>query len=354
MARDQGFFVRKSGQIIEKGWDVLGMSLASFIVNPAPGEVPRRWESEGFSGKPWVEIGFGNGEFLVHLAGEHPERLIVGVEMSLTSVLKTARRAQREGRSNVRLLHGDARFVVHEAFADGTVDRIYMNFPCPWPKQRHARRRVTAEGFASRIAAVLSLGGEFLLTTDEGWYAEEVRHILSQHPALEVLSFVVNPPHAVTTKYERKWLASGKDIFTVVFCKVSPWTERRLVKGSMEMHVEIPFRDNLKNRLPHLVGGEGKEEGVWWRFLEGFWGDDGVALVPVLANDEGFEQRFLLRLVPRPATLLVKVDPVGSPYRTPAVAATLRAAARIIAGPDDETALHETDGDAVSDQEGDA
>ena len=59
-----------------------------------------------------------------------------------------------------------------------------------------------------------------------------------------------------------------------------------------------------------------------------------MALVPVLANDEGFEQRFLLRIVPRPSTLLIKVDPVGSPYRTPAVAATLRAAARILAGPD--------------------
>jgi len=327
------------------------MTLASFIVSPAPGEVPRRWELEGFSEKPWVEIGFGNGEFLVHLAREHPERLVVGIEMSLTSVLKAARRAQREDLANVRLLHGDARFLVRESFADEAVDRIYMNFPCPWPKQRHARRRVTASGFASGLAAVLSLGGEFSLCTDEGWYAEEVRHILSRHPALEVLSFVVNPPHAVTTKYERKWLASGKDIFTVTFRKVSPWTERRLVKGAMEMHVEVPFREDLKARLPRLVGQGGGEEGTRWFFFEGFWGDDGVALVPVLANDEGFEQRFLLRIVPRPSTLLIKVDPVGSPYRTPAVAATLRAAARILAGPDAETALHGADGCAGPDQE---
>ncbi len=312
----------------------MGTSLDAFILNLASSPLPHRWQTEDVSAKPWVEIGFGNGEFLVHLAREHPERLVVGIEMSLTSVLKAARRAQREALLNVRVLHGDARFLARESFADEAVERIYMNFPCPWPKQRHARRRVTASGFASGLAAVLALGGEFHLSTDEGWYAEEVRHILSLHPALEVLSFAVNPPHPVTTKYERKWLASGKDIFTVVFQKTSFWTERRLVKGALDMHVEVPFEGHLKAQLPRLVGREGKGEGTQWFFFDWFLGEENVALVPVLANDEGFEQRFLLRIVPRASTLLVKVDPVGSPYRTPAVAAALRSAAQILTTPE--------------------
>lgn len=99
------------------------------------------------------------------------------------------------------------------------------------------------------------------------------------------------------------------------------------------MHAEVPFAGNLKGRLPDLVGKGGGNEGLRWFFLEWFWSDDHVALVPTLANDEGFEQRFLLRVVERPGSLLVKVDAVASPYRTPAVAAAVRAAAQILSAP---------------------
>ena len=125
-----------------------------------------------------IEIGFGNGDFLVHLAKKRPDALVFGVEMSHTCVEKALSRIRQQNLTNVRLLCGDARFLVRECFADNSVERIYMSFPCPWPKERHARRRVTSEGFSGSLASVLKIGGVFEMATDEGWYADEAAQIL--------------------------------------------------------------------------------------------------------------------------------------------------------------------------------
>ncbi len=106
-----------------------------------------------------VEIGFGNGEFLAEEAANHPEFDYVGFELSLTCIEKAGRKFHAAGLGNVRVVRLDGRFGLRELFADESVREVIVNFPCPWPKARHAERRLVNEGFARTLAAVLEPGG---------------------------------------------------------------------------------------------------------------------------------------------------------------------------------------------------
>jgi tRNA (guanine-N7-)-methyltransferase len=103
-----------------------------------------------------LEIGFGNGEYTVQSAAARPDTLFIGLEVSPACIDRCVHRMK--GLSNLKVICTDARFMMKELFADASLDRVTMNFPCPWPKNRHARRRVTAGGFADDLAAVLKTG----------------------------------------------------------------------------------------------------------------------------------------------------------------------------------------------------
>ncbi|MDR1377076.1 MAG: hypothetical protein LBJ22_06165, partial [Synergistaceae bacterium] len=106
-------------------------------------------ELSGGLAKAELEIGFGNGEFTVARAMAHPDTLMIGMEVSLSCAARCMRRVSRlkagnpqaGALSNLKIVCADARFMMKELFADASLDRVTMNFPCPWPKKRHARRR---------------------------------------------------------------------------------------------------------------------------------------------------------------------------------------------------------------------
>lgn len=273
-----------------------------------------------------VEIGFGNGDFLVHLAQKRPDAAVYGIEMSKTCIEKALSRVQLYGVPNVKLLCGDARFLIRELFPDESIERIFMSFPCPWPKLRHARRRVTSKSFSGAIAAVLKIGGIFELATDELWYADEVAQIIGSHPSLRLVERKLNFRRDITTKYERKWLDLGKDIHLLYFQKQNSWTVRRLTEGRAEdMHVRIVpavavDRDKLDHAVRGLAGkcGEKESESCWT--YRGVYSDpEGILLVETISVDDGFEQKFYLKVVVRDGSTLVKLDGVHLPYLTPSV-----------------------------------
>ncbi len=285
-----------------------------------------------------IEIGFGNGDFLAHLAQKRPDALIYGIEVSHTCLEKALSRAERLGLQNVRLLCGDARFLVRECFPDDSVERIYMSFPCPWPKERHARRRVTSEGFSGTLASVLKVGGVFEMATDEGWYADEVESILGSHAALRLAERRLNFRREITTKYERKWLGMGKDIHHLYIEKTARWSAPRMVEGSLdEMHVRIaPALPVSLEQLNAAVSGvEGHARGrhgedSHWAFRGGFSAADGTLLEETICTDSGYEQKFYIKIVCRDECTLVKLDGVFLPYLTPSVRFAIEDAARRI------------------------
>ncbi len=188
-------------------------------------KLPLDWASLSPSGRVFVEIGFGNGEFLEYLAQTFPEVLIVGIEVSQWCVAKGARRALAAGLGNVRIMHGDARFLLRHCFSPESVERVFMNFPCPWPKTRHASRRVTVPHFADLLSYLIAPGGSFELATDVDWYAEEAAETISAPGVFRADPIEVDPKRPYVTKYERKWRAMGKSTWHLVLHKMGKYDD---------------------------------------------------------------------------------------------------------------------------------
>ncbi len=182
------------------------------------------WRAEVFGNDHplHLEIGMGKGKFLTTLSIANPQIDYVGMELYDSIVVKALRRldrmrenadeAQRESLfSNLRILCQDAR-AVPEIFAPGEVDLLYLNFSDPWPKTRHANRRLTAAPFLDRYEQVLSADGGIEFKTDDqdlfafslqqvnssrAWEIERLTWDLHQDPEMNAGN--------VPTEYEEKY-----------------------------------------------------------------------------------------------------------------------------------------------------
>ena len=170
-----------------------------------------------------VEIGFGRGEFLAHQAAARPELAHLGIEVSFKRVLKMARRLARTELGNVRLLEATGEEVVGDLLAEGSVAEFWINFPDPWPKKRHHRRRLVQPPLVAALARRLEPGGELQVATDHVEYAEAIDAALSGEPLLENAlaphRFLGDVPGRLPTAYELEWRAEGRDLHF--------WTYRR-------------------------------------------------------------------------------------------------------------------------------
>lgn len=287
--------------------------------------LPVDWNALAPSGRVFAEIGFGSGEFLAYLAAAYPDALIVGVEVSQLCVSKGIRLALSRGLENVRIMHGDARFLLRRCFAPESVERVYMNYPCPWPKQRHAQRRVTVPAFTELLKRALAPGGYFELTTDVGWYALDAAENIAKDAVFAVEPIAENPARPFSTKYERKWKAMGKDIWTLRANKTAPAGVTECEEDGFPMEEDIKNAKSVRALLAELKGTEGPGAGGkgHWVFRECFISGEGTGLVSVITADEGFEQHFYLKLIEKRDGVTVKVDSAGHPYRTPAMRAAL-------------------------------
>jgi tRNA (guanine-N7-)-methyltransferase len=175
--------------------------------------VPRPVDWPALFGRPAplaLEIGVGNGEFLARAAAEHPERNHVGVEMRWASMKRALRIVGGAGVANVRLVLEDARPVLERMFAPRALERVFLLFPCPWRKERHARHRLLRRPFLELLNNRLADGGEMLLVTDWTPFFEWT---LAQLPGtgLRAEARLVEP--RFHTKYERKWSSLGQQRF---------------------------------------------------------------------------------------------------------------------------------------------
>ena len=270
-----------------------------------------------------LEIGFGNGEYTVQYAKNNPDILFYGIEISGSCVLKCARRAA--GLNNLRIINTDARYMLRELFVDESLEKIIMQFPCPWSKTSDAHRRVTAKDFADGLACVLKINGIFEMLTDDEDYSLEVKNVLGKHEALELTSYEINSKRNITTKYERKWLEEGKNIYRLLFTKTKSFTaERRTVQ---EMHIKIKSQVNI-NKLEALKNLEGRNQRkkAFWKFGKTFSHENNY-LLETLTSDDEFMQEFFIMIMPRDDGYLLRLDKTARAFLTPAVTLALEDAA---------------------------
>jgi len=168
------------------------------------------------AGAPVVmEIGFGNGDFLVHLADKHPEWLLVGVEIYLPGVAKAVCRLEDAGViERCRITQLPAQFVLTNQVAEEQLDGCFINHADPWPKARHHKRRIIQKDFAQLLVSRLKPGGFIKLATDKPDLAGWMRDILDATPGLTnvagVGGYIERDEDRPETKFEQRGIKAGR------------------------------------------------------------------------------------------------------------------------------------------------
>lgn len=167
---------------------------------------------------PWttrplaLEIGFGMGEATATMAAADPATDVLAVDVHPAGIAALLRRIETARLDNVRVVEGDALEVL-AALPAGSVSEVRVFFPDPWPKARHAKRRLLRPGFAALVATALTEAGRLHLATDWDAYADHAVAVLTPSYDVEV---VPRPEGRPSTPYERRGLAAGRSITDVV------------------------------------------------------------------------------------------------------------------------------------------
>lgn len=265
-----------------------------------------------------VEIGYGNGEYLAYWAEQQPDWDFVGIELPQDCVLRAVPQFEEKSLSNVRLVRGDARYLLRELFAPGSLRRVLMQFPMPWPKEKHAKHRVYSPSFAATLADVLEPGGEFELVTDQGWYAQETEAVLGAAGPFTVVTSESSPERPFHTRYEQKWDEMGRDTFRVVvrLDEPAPATRRILNEDMKTFHLDRAPEAAQMQALPGRRASQGE---AVYEIKEVFRAEDGWFLY-LVASDDSFSQHFFVRLTEKKdGRVLLKIHGRPRPYYTPAV-----------------------------------
>lgn len=160
----------------------------------------------------WLEIGFGGGEHLAAQAEAHRDVGFIGAEPYVNGLAGLLTRARDAGLDNLRLWPRDIRLLL-PAFSAGSIGRVFVLFPDPWPKARHHKRRLVARPFLDELARVMAPGAELRLATDDPDYSAWMRDQLAAHPQFAPTGWADihrRPPDWVATRYEAKALAAGR------------------------------------------------------------------------------------------------------------------------------------------------
>lgn len=173
-----------------------------------------------------IEIGMGKGQFILHTAAANPDINFIGIERYSSVLLRAIEKYDTEefcGLENIRFICMDAANIT-DVFAPEEIDRIYLNFSDPWPKARHARRRLTSKEFLAKYSRILSTSGQIEFKTDNtqlfhfslqqieeaGWTL--ISHTYDLHHNEEM-----NQGN-IMTEYEQKFSAKGNPINKLIAC----------------------------------------------------------------------------------------------------------------------------------------
>lgn len=163
-----------------------------------------------------IDIGCGDGSFLITLAMNFPSRDFLGVERLLGRVRKVCRRSQKEELQNLKVLRLESSYTLEWLLPDHCASRVHLLFPDPWPKKKHHKRRLVSESFCTSLFRVLDPDGEFLFKTDHLEYFEESMSVLKSFSSLREIQWDPDSYYP-KTDFEKLWTEEGKKIYYARF-----------------------------------------------------------------------------------------------------------------------------------------
>jgi tRNA (guanine-N7-)-methyltransferase len=167
-----------------------------------------------------VDLGCGDGSFLVEMAAANPDRDFLGIERLLQRVRRAHRKITKRELTNARILRIETLYAVRQMLPADSVSRFHLMFPDPWPKRRHWGRRVVTEEFLTSIYCALAPDGLLRIATDQIGYFREIERLIGQSKQF-MLSSDPEPPRSPST-FEKRFRES--EIYRLVLRKVSDLT----------------------------------------------------------------------------------------------------------------------------------
>jgi tRNA (guanine-N7-)-methyltransferase len=169
-----------------------------------------------------VDLGCGDGSFLETIAAENPAKDFLGIERLLGRVRAACRKIERAGLTNARVLRFEISYAVEQLLPENSVTALHIMFPDPWPKRRHAPRRLVTENFLAAIHRTLISDGTVQIATDEADYFRQITNLVSQSSLFVVIPDAV-PPTAMS-KFEKRFTLKGMRIHRLALRKISSVT----------------------------------------------------------------------------------------------------------------------------------
>jgi tRNA (guanine-N7-)-methyltransferase len=190
-----------------------------------PKDVKGKWSEVFGNGQPiHAELGMGKGRFISEMSLKHPDINFIGIDMYDELIRKSSEKArtahgiesEEESIVNLRLLLFNIEHI-EDAFAEGELERIYLNFSDPWPKKKHSRRRLTHQGFVEKYIQLLNDKGEIHLKTDsQSLFEFSLNSFADMGLRMRNISLHLHAegihPDYVMTEYETKFADKGMNI----------------------------------------------------------------------------------------------------------------------------------------------
>ena len=161
-----------------------------------------------------LEIGCGHGAAAIAYCQAHPDHDLVAVDVHTPGVARMLAAADAAHVPNLKVVMGDAVFVLRDRLASGSLHAVHLFFPDPWPKKGHAKRRFVSPFTLELIASRLAPGGSLLVATDQEHYAEHTLEALAEHGGWEVV-VGERPAWRPTAGFEAKGIAVGRRIHEI-------------------------------------------------------------------------------------------------------------------------------------------
>lgn len=155
-----------------------------------------------------LELGSGDGSFLIEYVRQHPERNFLGVERLMGRLRKIERRGKRMGFRNLAAIRFEAGYLLRYLLPAETFEAVHIYFPDPWPKLKHRKHRLINEDFPTLVTRILTPGGHVHMRTDDQDYFAQMQRVFAASPGFEPVA----PPAeliAVRTDFETEFNARG-------------------------------------------------------------------------------------------------------------------------------------------------
>lgn len=184
-------------------------------------ERPTDWDAVFGRKAPLIlEIGFGRADHLIHLGKKHPEANVIGIEISQPSLRKASSKVKNNQLENVRVLDGSGSTLLWTNIKPQSLSQLHVNFPDPWHKEGHQKRRLINPDFLHLAATRLQPNGLLFVATDHPSYQPVVTDCLEQTTYFDsrlATTYTLDPGDRFQTKYELKALREGRTPFYYLF-----------------------------------------------------------------------------------------------------------------------------------------